>query len=87
MLLFQILLRLLKIQSSGFALSEAMGRSETHANVGESLDGLHTPTSKWLPGGVGECPAPGCLGHMGVASPGNTVLGLGRVSDLKKQKK
>lgn len=44
MLLFQILLLLLKIQSQ--ARYEAMARSETHANVRESLEGLHTPTSK-----------------------------------------
>lgn len=55
-MLFQILLRLLKIQRGWFALSEAMGRSETHANVRESLEGFHTPTYKWLLGGVGEGP-------------------------------
>lgn len=56
MLLFQILLLLLKIQRVRLALSEAMARSDTHANVRESLEGLHTPTSKWLPGRVGKSP-------------------------------
>lgn len=54
MLLFQILLLLLKIQRGRLTLSEAMARSETHANVQESLEGLHTPTSEWLPGRVGK---------------------------------
>lgn len=55
-MLFQILLRLLKIQRGWFALSEALGRTETHANVRESLEGLHTPTSKWLLGGWARTP-------------------------------
>lgn len=56
MLLFQILPLMLKIQRGSLALSEAVARSETHANVRESLEGLHTPTSKWLPGRVCKSP-------------------------------
>lgn len=73
-MLFQILLLLLKIQRGWFALSEAMGRSETHANVRESLEGLHTPTSKWLLGGVGESPSTQARLPQAI-----TVLGFGRV--------
>lgn len=56
MLLFQILLLLLKIQRGRLTLSEAMARSETHANLRESLESLHTPTSNRLPGRVGKNP-------------------------------